>query len=154
MMKKIIVILLACSMLVCTSCSKNESENEFSGTVSFTAIDGFSGLPIENVRIVIPECDKQVYTDMSGRTEKISVPVIADKRYPIPQGYGTFSVLGYCEGYNDYALFFAHISNEQDRHVKIYMFKTDTPFSSGTPLSTIESPNADWVSELVEKYRK
>ncbi|MBR6765058.1 MAG: hypothetical protein IKM06_01100 [Clostridia bacterium] len=152
-MKKILTVILLCSVLFASGCSKKENAATATGTVSFTVVDGFSGLPIENVKIVIPECEAVSVTDSSGKTERITVPVIKDERYPIPEGYGTFSVLGFCEGYNDYALFFAHISEQQERSIKLYMFKTDTPFSSGAPLSTIESPNKEWVSKLMEKYR-
>ncbi|MBE7092413.1 MAG: hypothetical protein E7365_04465 [Clostridiales bacterium] len=151
-MKKIFLILL-CLILIFTGCSKN-NKNTATGSVNFTVLDGFSGLPVENVKIVVPEGELIGYTDSLGKCSISDIPVIFDQRYPIKQGYGTFSVLGYKEGYNDYALFFAQINEQQERNIKIYMFKTDTPFSSGTPLSTIESPNNDWVKDILEKYRK
>lgn len=153
-MKRIISIAVICALLLFTGCANNTKDEQAMGEVNFTVLDGFSGLPIENVRIVIPEGEIEAFTDATGKCTLKNVPIVFDERYPIKQGYGTFSVLGYKEGYNDYALFFAHLQDGQERNLKIYMFMLDTPFSKGTPLSTIESPDNEWVKELVEKYRK
>lgn len=153
-MKKLISVVILCAVLFCSGCANNTKSEQAVGEVNFTVLDGFSGLPVENVRLVIPEGNLEGYTDSSGKCLIKNVPIVFDERYPIKQGYGTFSVLGYKEGYNDYALFFAQLQKDQSRNLKIYMFMVDTPFSSGTPLSTIESPDNDWVKELVEKYRK
>lgn len=151
-MKKLIPILLILFLFV--GCAPSENENLKKGTVSFTAIDGFSGLPIENVKIVLPENDCELFTDTDGRTNKTQINVIKNENYTVSQDYGTFTVLAYKEGYNDYALFFAQIKEGQERNIKVYMFLKDTPLSSGTPLATIESPDKEWVREIVEKYRK
>lgn len=152
-MKKILILVLCVTFLL-AGCTKKENPKIETGAVTFTVIDGFSGLPIEGVRLVIPECDKEVYSDSSGKTSSVDVTVIKNESYPVKQDYGTFSVLGYKEGYNEYALFFAQIKSGQERNIKIYMFMKDTPLSSGKPLATIESPDKDWVNEMVEKYKK
>ncbi len=141
-------------VMLFSGCANKEQKTTETGMVSFTVIDGFSGLPLEGVRIVIPECEKELFTDSSGKTEKTEVAVIKNEHAAMKQDFGTFSVLGYKDGYNEYALFYAMIKNGQDRNIKLYMFMTDTPLSSGRPLATIESPDKDWVDELVEKYRK
>ena len=150
MIKKIcgLFLIVAC---FCACAPKEEAPK---GYVTFYALDGLSGLPIENVKIVLPENDCVLETGSDGRSERAEIEVIEDKRYPIAQNYGTFSVLGYKEGYNDYALFFAQIKEGQNREIKLYMFKTDTPLSNGAPLATVESPEKEWVKELVEKFRK
>ena len=150
MIKKICALFL---LAICF-CGCTPKQEEAKGYVSFCAIDGLSGMPIENVRIVLPENDCVLQTGSDGRSDKAEITVKKDERYSLPQDYGTFSVLGYKEGYNDYALFFAQIRQGQTREIKLYMFKTDTPLSSGAPLATVESPEKEWVKELVEKYRK
>lgn len=151
-MKKIVSMVFLCVILVLTGCTQNVKSNG-TGQVNVTVLDGFSGLPVEQVKVVVPECAKSAYTDSSGKCTITEVPVVLDERYPVKQGYGTFSLLGYKEGYNDYALFFAQIKDGETRNLKIYMFKLDTPFSSGTPLSTIESPDQQWVKEILDNYR-
>ena len=151
-MKKAIVLLVIIATMF-SGCAKKEVKNNEYGKVSFTVIDGFSGLPVEGVRLVNPECENELITDSSGKTDQTEVTVIKNENSVLKQDYGTFSVLGYKDGYNEYALFYAQIKGGQERNIKVYMFMTDTPLSSGTPLATIESPDKEWVNMLVEKYR-
>ncbi len=154
-MKKIIcLILIICTIFVC-SCKNNESEETQNAGISFLAVDGVSGLPIENVKIVLPEYKSVYYTDNDGRVEEIKINVLYDVRSEkmLLQEYGTFTVLAYKEEYNDYALFYAQATEFETRRIKIYMFKNDTPLGNGAPLATIESPDKKWVENVVEKYR-
>jgi len=153
-MKKLFValMLLAITLLSVCGCAKTE-ENVDNGYVTFYAIDGFSGLPLENVRIVLPENECELITGTDGRSEKAQIKVIKNAQSPFEQEYGTFTVLAYKEEYNEYALIYAQIKKEQEREIKIYMFKKETPLSNGAPLATIESPPKEWVKELIEAYR-
>ncbi len=154
-MKKIICfILIACTLLMC-SCNNNEAQETENAGISFLAVDGVSGLPIENVKIVLPEYKKAFYTDSDGRVEETKINVLYDTRSEkmLLQEYGTFTVLAYKEEYNDYALFYAQATEFESRRIKIYMFKKDTPLGNGAPLATIESPDKKWVENVVEKYR-
>jgi len=151
-MKKICMLLICCCIFL-SGCAEKEAQSTEKGKVSFTVIDGFSGLPLEGVRIVLPENDCELVSDYSGKTEKAEINVIKDDSYTVPQNYGMFSVLAYKEGYNDYALFFAQIKDGQERNIKVYMFMKDTPMSSGMPMATIESPDKQWVSDMLNKYR-
>lgn len=151
-MKKIISLIIICSIMLLSGCETKVNNNAV-GQINVTVLDGFSGLPVEQVKLVVPEGEKTAYTDSTGKCTITDVPIIFDERYPVKQGYGTFSLLGYKEGYNDYALFFAQLKENETRNFKIYMFLVDTPFSSGTPLSTIESPDNEWVKEILNNYR-
>ena len=152
-MKKLFVLIM-CFLILFTGCAKKDTSVTDKGTVSFTVIDGFSGLPLEGVRIVLPENNCELISNSEGKTDKAEISVVKNETYTVPQEYGTFTVLGYKEGYNDYALFYAQIKKGAERNIKVYMFLKDTPMSSGTPLSTIESPDKDWVNEIVQKYKK
>ena len=94
-------------------------------------------------------------TGSDGKTEAAEIAVLYDTHFADIhlQEYGTFTVLAYKEGYSDYALFFAQIRENQERNIKVYMFMKDTPMSNGAPLATVESPEKEWVKELVEQYR-
>lgn len=151
-MKKIVSLIILCTILVFTGCDTKVKNNAV-GQINVTVLDGFSGLPVEQVKLVVPEGERIAQTDSSGKCTITDVPIIFDERYPVKQGYGTFSLLGYKEGYNDYALFFAQLKEGETRNLKIYMFLVDAPFSSGTPLSTIESPDSEWVKEILNNYR-
>lgn len=154
MKKFICVILILCAVFLC-SCQKNKEHEEDNATVSFLAVDGVSGLPIENVKVVLPEYNKVLYTDSEGRIEETKISVLYDTRTEkvMLQDYGTFTVLAYKEEYNDYALFYAQATEFEERRIKIYMFKKETPLGNGAPLATIESPDKKWVENVVEKYK-
>ena len=154
-MKKIIcVFLILCTLFVC-ACGEKESQDTDNAKVSFLAIDGVSGLPIENVKVVLPEYKQVFYTDNEGRIAETQINVLYDTRSEkvVLQEYGTFTVLAYKEGYNEYALFYAQAVENEERKIKIYMFKKDTPLGNGAPLAIIESPDKKWVENVVEKYK-
>ena len=154
-MKKCICLIICLTFLLC-GCGEKDSVKENDASVSFSAIDGVSGLPIDNVKIVLPEYEKVLYTNENGRTEKVEVPVMYDMHYSetLAQGYGVLSVLAYKEGYNDYALFLAQVEEQKERNIKIYLFALDAPISKGAPIYTVESPDKEWVNQLLEKYKK
>ncbi len=154
-MKRIISFVLLFAVLIFSSCGEAQDPEENNASVGFFVIDGVSGMPVEGVRIVLPEYEKEMSTGSDGKTEMANVPVLYDTHFSdvLLQEYGTFTVLAYKEGYSDYALFFAQIKENEERVIKVYMFLKDTPMSNGAPLATVESPEKEWVKELVEKYR-
>ena len=150
-MKKYFAVLLVFVMLFAAGCG-GEQESAVYGSVKFFVVDGLSGMPIENVRIVLPESGNELYTDSDGKTETINLGV--SEKGGLACECGTFTVLAYKDEYNDFALFYAQIDKEKERTLKLYMFMKDTPMGNGAPISTVESPEKDRVSEIVEKYRK
>lgn len=154
-MKRLISFALLCTLFLFCGCAETQDPAENNASVGFQVIDGVSGMPVEGARIVLPEYKKELMSGRDGKTEMASIAVLYDTHFTEIhlQEYGTFTVLAYKEGYNDYALFFAQIQENQERTIKIYMFLKDTPMANGAPLSTVESPDKEWVKELVEQYR-
>ena len=153
MRKGICRIALCLLALLFVGCAGQKNEGE-TGFVAFTVLDGLNGTPIEGVKIVLPESGQTLVTDGNGKTEQTSMPVIRDTRAPLAQEYGTFTVLGYCEGYHEYALFYAQIRPGQERSMKLFLFPVDSPMSNGAPLAVVESPEKDWVQKIADPYRK
>lgn len=125
------------------------------GSLKIEVVDGFTDLPIEGASVIIPEINKSFITGEDGRTPLITVPVLTDSRYDetLKQGWGGISVLVYCQGYIDYALFYAHVTQGEERAaVKIYLFQEGSTGSS-QPFSIIEGPDRQWVKEILDKYR-
>lgn len=151
-MKKIICIICVALLLFSAGCNNKQNTENDEAYVSFTVIDGFSGLPVEDVRVVLPDSDTVAETDSEGRTGKLRVPVVKSNLKSLPNNKGYFSVLAFKEGYNDYCLFFASVEPNEDRKMKIYIFKLETPMSEGRPLVTVESPDTDWAKELCDEY--
>ena len=154
MRKKFLVILMM-TVILLTGCGKEANPEGKTGKVIFTAVDGLTGQTIPDVRVVVPEGNLIAYTNDNGRTEQMNIPIIEESNVPMKKNYGTFTVLAYAEGYCDFCLFYAQLSPEQERNVKIFLFQKDSPLASGgAPLATVESPENEWVKELAEHYRK
>lgn len=152
MKKRIILsVLLIAALTVLCGCKAEKKLSE--GKVTFTAVDGISGLPIENVRIVLPENGIETVTGADGKCEEVTVSVSKDGRYPIVQDYGTFTVFAFKDGYSDYALFYARIKENDKRNMKIFLFSENSPLSKGLPISIIESPDEEWVKEYIAQYK-
>lgn len=125
------------------------------GSIKIEVVDGFTDLPVSGATVVIPEINKSFTTDQYGLTPLISVPVRADSRFDsmLPQDWGECSVLVYCEGYVDYALFHAHVNADRERDsIRIYLFEEGATGSS-RPFSIIEGPDRQWVQKMLDKYR-
>ena len=120
------------------------------GYLYINVFDGFTSLPIENARVVIPEIDSEFYTDDNGSTDKIKVPLLMDTHFNSihKQEYGTITVIVYADGYTPYALFFTQIYKNETRSPNIWLFEDD----GAKPFIIIESPNELWAYELINKY--
>lgn len=126
------------------------------GSVEFVVVDGFSETPLSQAKVVIVDTGEIYYTDEFGKTPKILVPIIRDKRYDkiMPKPWGEISVIIYKEEYLSYALFYLQVIEGQTReNVEILMFKEEDAMSAN-PFSIIEGPNRLWVNELIRKYQK
>jgi hypothetical protein len=133
----------------------NKNENTF-GSVEFVVVDGFSEEPLKQAKVVIIETGEIYYTDEFGKTPKVLVPIIRDRRYDkiIPKPWGEISVIIYKEEYLEYALFYLQVFEGETREgIKILMFKQEDA-SSANPFSIIEGPNRLWVNELINIYQK
>lgn len=125
------------------------------GKIRIEVVDGFTDMPIYGADVVIPEINQSFTTDENGLTPLISVPVKVDSRFNqmLPQDWGGVSILVYCDGYTDYALFYTHVKEDEERDaVRIYLFEEGSTGSS-QPFSIIEGPERQWVQKMLDKYR-
>lgn len=123
------------------------------GLLSVRVTDGWTDAPIENARVVIPESGGVCQTDGNGRTGLMEVPVLRDAhfRHILPQDWGTVTVLVYAEGYYACALYHARVAADAPREdLPIRLFPNDGTLE--TPFSLIESPDEDWVREMLHRY--
>ena len=122
-------------------------------SISFRVINGVNNQPIQSVRVIIPESGGVFYTNKSGLTPVITVPLLVNSHYAqiLPQTWGEISVLAYKKNYADYALFHCQVRATQPRGpIEILLF----PKNDNTVFGLIESPDSKWLAELLEKYRK
>ncbi|MCR5610318.1 MAG: carboxypeptidase-like regulatory domain-containing protein [Clostridiales bacterium] len=118
--------------------------------ITLRVFDGMSGRPLPGARVVVPETGGEFFTDRSGCTEGMLLPVVHDSEYDrllkSPSGRITFIV--YADGYTPYLLLYARTG--EDRAIDVNLFPDD-----GTlPVFTvIEAPSPEWARELVERYK-
>ena len=134
---------------------KPEVRTYTQGKIRIEVVDGFTDTPVCGADVVIPEINQSFTTDENGLTPLISVPIKTDSRFNdmLPQDWGGISVLVYCDGYTDYALFYTHVRESEERDaVRIYLFEEGSTGSS-QPFSIIEGPERQWVQKMLDKYR-
>lgn len=126
------------------------------GFVQPFVVDGFTEDPIAGAQVVVPELNMYFPTGKDGMTAPIKVPVRADSNFERinPKTWGEITLIVYKENYIEYVLLNAQVSeNEVRKGPMILLF----PISVGgrnQPFALIESPHDEWVSDLVDKYRK
>ncbi|MEG1559863.1 MAG: hypothetical protein RRY79_01915 [Clostridia bacterium] len=140
----IIAVVLAITAIVIEKCIFRPE-----GYMRVTVLDGFSNAPIKGARVYIPELNLTAYTDDSGKTDILKIPIKKEAHYEVllEQDYGITTVLVYKDGYTPYGLFYAHvIAGELRKGPNIYLF----PYENGSsPFIVIESPDEEWAEKLI-----
>lgn len=123
--------------------------------VKFIVADFSDNAPVSFARVCIPEINASFFTDNSGNTPLIEVPVMPDAFYDgiCKRNFGEITVIVYKEGYADYILCNLCIRENDIREgIKLLIYKKDNFMPDFTPI--VETPDVKWLKELIEKYRK
>ena len=131
------------------------SQWQASGSLEVTVVDGFTEQPIEGARVVVPETGQSVLTNAQGKSGVLTAPIRRDENYEdiLPKSWGEITLLIYCQGYIDCAIFHVNIAQDKTRQgPTVLLFPLDAD-GSNQPFTLIESPNRQWVQELLRKYR-
>ena len=75
-MKRIISFVLLCTLFVFAGCGEAQDPAENNASVGFQVLDGVSGMPVEGVRIVLPEYKKELTTGSDGKTTMAEIAVL------------------------------------------------------------------------------
>jgi hypothetical protein len=123
--------------------------------VSFIVSDFEGSKPLANACVCIPEANAYYYTDSSGNTPVIEVPVTQNSYYDgiCRRNFGEITVIVYKEGYADYILLnFCVKENQKRLGIKLFLYKKYGGEEGYT--SIVETPDGQWIKDLIEKYRK
>lgn len=152
----ILVVLLVISMVVPDSLQVfAPAQAQTTGSLIVTVVDGFTEQPLKGARVVIPEAGQSALTDAQGKTGVLQAPIAVDTVYQniLPKSWGEITLLVYYPGYIDCAIFHVNITQDRTRQgPTVLMFPLDAD-GSNQPFTLIESPNRQWVQELLNKYR-
>ncbi len=124
------------------------------GNIQITVLDGFSDSPLNGARVVIAETGEEFYTDKTGKTPIISVPIIPNIAHDLIlfENTGTVTLLVYHNGYEPYALFYTNITNGFRNGPVIRLFPHGA--SGDEPFAVVEAPNKEWTKKILEKFDK
>lgn len=125
------------------------------GSIIVFVEDGSTKKPIQNACVAIPETAQSCYTDESGKTGPIRVPIIEDAGFTdiLPKPWGEITLLIYKEGYVDCAIFHVNIWENQMRNGPTVLLFPLSPDDSNQPFTLTEGPNRLWVRQLLDRYR-
>lgn len=152
----ILAVLFSVSLIIPDSLAVFAPEQpQPSGSLIVTVVNGFTEQPIQGARVVIPEAGQSAVTNAQGKTGTLTAPINRDETYEniLPKSWGEITLLIYCEGYIDCAIFHVNIAQDKTRQgPKVLLFPLDAD-GSNQPFTLIESPDRRWVQELLTKYR-
>lgn len=147
MMKKTAFILLVFVFLSgCARAPQRRCE------MRLRVLDGITDTPIEGARVVVPETGECFYTDTSGLTPKMDLPVIPDPEYDelLPASEGRITFIVYAEGFTPYLLLYARTGRTR-APITALMFPDDGSLSVFT---VMEAPPQEWAEELTDRWRE
>ena len=122
--------------------------------VRFTVVDIENNNSIYKACVCIPEANVYYYTDNNGNTPLIEIPVIYNSYYDnlCCRDFGEISVIVYKEGYVDFIMLNLVVKENQTRdNIKLLMYKKDAYSPNYT--SIVETPDNDWIQNLIDKYK-
>lgn len=160
MNKKILVSLIIILTLLITANLYSAAMMLFAKPVSTARIrlnisDISDNKPVRSACVYIAETGRYFDTDNAGYTPVIEVPIMPANHYDniYKRSFGEITVIVYKEGYIDYALFNLNVrENEERLNLKIFMYKKGT--SNQNFISIVETPDNNWIQNLIDKYRK
>jgi hypothetical protein len=123
--------------------------------VRLKVVDVLTRLPVSGACVCIPEGEIYACTDDRGNTPLIEVPVIADHTFDniYKRNFGLITVIVYKENYVDHIMMNITVrENEVRQGITVALFPRQE--SSPPFVSIVETPDENWVKELIDKYRK
>ena len=114
-------------------------------------LDLHTKLPITNATICIVETNSYYYTDTSGYSEIIEIPItIINKQ----KNWQDFTILTYKNGYNDYLYCNCKLKPNQKK-VGVTIFLSElTHDRQDDYIVFTEKPDDAWTKQIIKNYKK
>lgn len=132
--------------------SPPQSSEKPNGYLRIYVVDGMTNQPVKNANICLIETEKYYKTDDFGYTEKIICPITYRANSNYKRNWGEVTVICYKEGYNDCVIFNVEVKKDIVRlGPTIYLFPQ---INENKRKILTETPNEDWITGLIDRYRK
>ena len=123
------------------------------GHLHIKVVDAYTLMPLENAAVIIPDVNKSLLSDSSGSCIFTGIPIRKNALQSrlISQNWGECTIISLYEGYRPTVILHAQVEKNIMRNgPTIYMFPEE--LDDIDIASIVESPNDEWLSQLVEKY--
>ncbi len=144
------IILFICAVIIILAAFLLSQKH---GSFTVSVVDAYTNMPLNNALIIIAESDSSFTTDKNGKAFCSNIRFDNDSQFKELQksNSGTVTILCYKDGYMDFVLFNAAVSDVGVGEKTLYMF----PFGSENERSFIamnETPDDEFAKKLLEKY--
>ena len=123
------------------------------GHLHIKVVDAYTLMPIENAAVIIPDVNKSLLSDSSGSCIFTGIPIRKNalQNRLLSQDWGECTIVSLYEGYRPTVILHAQVEKNIMRNgPTIYMFPEE--LDDIDIASIVESPDDEWLSQLVEKY--
>ena len=143
----IVIISLFISVLVFLSCFKSY------GHLHIRVVDAYTLMPVAGARVIIPDADMTVISDNTGSCIFNGIPIRKNNLHHqlVHYDWGECTVIAMISGYRPTVILNTRVDKDKMRSgPTVYMFPEEL---DDIPVAAIvESPEQEWIIELVEKY--
>lgn len=123
------------------------------GHLHIKVVDAYTLMPLENAAVIIPDVNKSLLSDSSGSCIFTGIPIRKNnlQNRLVSQNWGECTIISLYEGYRPTVILHAQLEKNIMRNgPTIYMFPEE--LDDIEIASIVESPDDEWLSQLVEKY--
>lgn len=143
----IVFLFLAGAAFVFTKCFMSY------GHLNIRVVDAYTLAPIEGAAVTVADVNKTLYSDSSGSCIFTGIPIRVNSLHQrlIPQAWGECTVISVFDGYRPTVILDTHVEKDRMRNgPTVYMFPKE--LDDIEVAAIVESPDNEWIAQLVEKY--
>ena len=123
------------------------------GHLHIRVVNAYTLMPVEGVRVVIPDAEKELVSDNTGSCVFTGMPIRKNSLHQrlVPQDWGECTVIASYGGYRPTVILNVRVDKDKMRNgPTVYMFPEE--LDDIEVAAIVESPDDEWLAQLVEKY--
>ncbi len=123
------------------------------GHLHIRVVDAYTLMPVEGARVIIPDAEIIHISDSTGSCFFTGIPIRKNSLHQrlVPQDWGECTIIALYEGYRPTVILNTRVDKDKMRNgPTVYMFPEE--LDDIEVAAIVESPDDEWISQLVEKY--
>lgn len=149
--RKILLFFIVC-VIICAVCLLISCLGSY-GHLHIRVVDAYTLMPIDGARVIIPDIDKTLLSDSTGSCIFTGIPIRKNSLHQrlLSQNWGECTIISLYDGYRPTVMLNTRVDKNQMRSgPTVYMFPEE--LDDIEVAAIVESPDEEWISQLVEKY--